>query len=182
MAAELAESYELDPFAALLLVSRGVTADNADEFLYPQCDIDPFLLPDMEKAANRIRRAIESFEKIAVFGDYDADGVTSAAVMYSYLESRGADVICHIPDRINEGYGISPQAVESLKERGVSLIITVDNGISAFDAAKTAKELSVDLVITDHHKQSGELPEAVAVVDPQRTDCNIPFRDCGRSI
>lgn len=97
--------------------------------------------------------------------------------MYSYLESRGADVICHIPDRINEGYGISPQAVENLKERGVSLIITVDNGISAFDAAKTAKELSVDLVITDHHKQSGELPEAVAVVDPQRTDCNIPFRD-----
>ena len=177
MAAELAESYELDPFAALLLVSRGVTADNADEFLYPQCDIDPFLLPDMEKAANRIRKAIESFEKIAVFGDYDADGVTSAAVMYSYLESRGADVICHIPDRINEGYGISPQAVENLKERGVSLIITVDNGISAFDAAKTAKELSVDLVITDHHKQSGELPEAVAVVDPQRTDCNIPFRD-----
>ena len=114
MAAELAESYELDPFAALLLVSRGVTADNADEFLYPQCDIDPFLLPDMEKAANRIRKAIESFEKIAVFGDYDADGVTSAAVMYSYLESRGADVICHIPDRIKEGYGISPQAVENL--------------------------------------------------------------------
>ena len=178
IAAEIAENCGVDPFAAYLLVARGLTDEFlVESFLYDTDISDPFLLPDMEKACERIRSAIENGEKITVFGDYDADGVTSTALLYSYLSKNGANVDYYIPDRAGEGYGMNVDAVESLKERGTSLIITVDNGISAIEEIEKAKELSIDVVVTDHHQCGEILPCAVAVVDPHRKDCDIEFRE-----
>ena len=131
----------------------------------------------MDKAVKRIEKAIDTFEKIAIFGDYDADGITASALIYSYLETRGANVVRYIPDRLIEGYGLSIEAVESLANDGVKLIVTVDNGVSAIDEAETAARLGVDLIITDHHKVPAELPRAVSVVDPNRPDCPSEFKD-----
>ncbi|MBO5858048.1 MAG: single-stranded-DNA-specific exonuclease RecJ [Clostridia bacterium] len=178
IAAEIAENCGVDPFAAYLLVARGLTDEFlVESFLYDTDILDPFLLPDMEKACERIKSAIENGEKITVFGDYDADGVTSTALLYSYLSKNGANVDYYIPDRAGEGYGMNIDAVESLKERGTSLIITVDNGISAIEEIEKAKELSIDVVVTDHHQCGEILPDAVAVVDPHRKDCDIEFRE-----
>ncbi|MBQ6935350.1 MAG: single-stranded-DNA-specific exonuclease RecJ [Clostridia bacterium] len=178
IAAEIAENCGVDPFAAYLLVARGLTDEFlVESFLYDTDIIDPFLLPDMEKACERIKSAIESGEKITVFGDYDADGVTSTALLYSYLSENSANVDYYIPDRAGEGYGMNIEAIESLKERGTSLIITVDNGISAVEEIEKAKELSIDVVVTDHHQAGEVLPDAVAVVDPHRKDCDIEFRE-----
>ncbi|MBQ5883064.1 MAG: single-stranded-DNA-specific exonuclease RecJ, partial [Clostridia bacterium] len=125
----------------------------------------------------RIKSAMDSNEKITIFGDYDADGVTSTALLYSYLSKNGANVDYYIPDRAGEGYGMSVAAIENLKERGTSLIITVDNGISAIEEIERAKELSIDVVVTDHHQAGEVLPDAVAVVDPHRKDCDLEFRE-----
>ncbi len=178
-AATLAESCEIDPFLSLLLYSRGFSDDEQIyDFLHPDAMLsDPFELIDMEAAAERVEQAIEGFEKIAVFGDYDADGVTAAALLYLYLRERGANVVCILPDRMRDGYGLSPEAVERLFESGVRLIVTVDNGIAALDAAARAKELGIDLVVTDHHRPGEVLPDAVAVVDPHRADCPSEFKD-----
>ena len=137
---------------------------------------DPFLLKDMDKAAARITRAVDNMEKIAVYGDYDADGVTSTAMLYSYLETRGADVIFYIPQREGEGYGMNMGAVEYLKEQGVSLIVTVDNGISSVQEVARANELGIDVVVTDHHRPQEILPDAVAVVDAYRPDDTSPYK------
>ncbi|MBQ8004467.1 MAG: single-stranded-DNA-specific exonuclease RecJ, partial [Oscillospiraceae bacterium] len=137
---------------------------------------DPFLMCDMQKAVERIGQALVNNEKIAVYGDYDADGVTSTYILVHFLRSLGADVSYHIPDRFEEGYGVSAAALESLAESGVSLVITVDTGITAIDEVRYAKELGLDLVITDHHKCAPELPEACAVVNPNREDCTYPFK------
>lgn len=178
-AAGLAENCELDPFLALLLCARGITDEaEAEEYLSAELDFsDPYELADMEKAVERISSALENFEKIAVFGDYDADGVTSTALLYLYLQAQGANVVYRIPDRQREGYGISCTAVQELYESGVKLIVTVDNGISALEEAALAKELGVDMVITDHHTPGAVLPDAVAVVNPHRADCPSEFKD-----
>ena len=176
LCAEISEEYCIPPFAALLAVSKGIVEDEelseffSDEMIYMS---DPFELPDMDKAVERIEKAIGENEKICVFGDYDADGVTSTALLYTYLKKRGADVIYYIPDRNLEGYGMNLSAIDKIKEQEVKLVITVDNGISAFEEAKRIKELSMELVVTDHHRASEELPEAVAVVDPFRFDCQL---------
>ncbi len=136
---------------------------------------DPYLLIDMSKAAAVINEAIENGETICVYGDYDCDGVTSTAILYDYLLNMGAEVICYIPER-SEGYGLNMAAIDSIKENGASLIITVDNGISAIEEAKYIKELGMKLVITDHHQPSEQLPEAEAVVDPYRKNCTSPFK------
>jgi len=178
IAAEIAENCGVDPFAAYLLVARGLTDEFlVESFLYDTDISDPFLLPDMEKACERIKSAMKNGEKITVFGDYDADGVTSTALLYSYLSKNGANVDYYIPDRAGEGYGMNIDAIESLKERGTSLIITVDNGISAIEEIEKAKELSIDVVVTDHHQCGEVLPCAVAIVDPYRKDCDIEFRE-----
>ena len=178
IAAEIAENCGVDPFAAYLLVARGMTDEFlVESFLYDTDISDPFLLPDMEKACERINKAIDGGEKITVFGDYDADGVTSTALLYSYLFKNGANVDYYIPDRAGEGYGMSVSAMELLKERGTSLVITVDNGISAIEEVEKAKELSIDVVVTDHHQAGDCLPDAVAVVDPHRKDCEMDFRE-----
>ncbi len=174
LAVQLAQQLGIDPFAALLAASRGF--DNIDElsdFFDPDAplQLSPLSIADMAKAAERINRAIDCGELICVFGDYDADGVTATALLFSYLETRGANVIYYIPDRLSEGYGLNIGAVEALAAKGVKLIVTVDNGVSAIDEAIRAKELGVELIVTDHHKVGEILPDAEAVVDPHREDC-----------
>ena len=178
LAADIAENCGIEPFAAFLLCARGMTDEfEVESFLYDTDLIDPFTLPDMAEAVERVSVAIESSERITVFGDYDADGVTSTALLYSYLVSRGANVDCYIPDREGEGYGMNNCAIDALKERGTSLIITVDNGISAIDEIKYANALGIDVVVTDHHRVGEVLPEAIAVVDPHREDSLCEFSE-----
>lgn len=177
-AAAFAQTYGVPFFLAMLMNIRGFDdAAHLREFLGEGEPLsDPFLLKDMDKAAARITRAVDNMEKIAVYGDYDADGVTSTAMLYSYLETRGADVIFYIPQREGEGYGMNMGAVEYLKEQGVSLIVTVDNGISSVQEVARANELGIDVVVTDHHRPQEILPDAVAVVDAYRPDDTSPYK------
>ena len=177
-AAAFAQTYGVPFFLAMLMNIRGLDdAAHLREFLGEGEPLsDPYLLKDMDKAAARITRAVDNMEKTAVYGDYDADGVTSTAMLYSYLESRGADVIFYIPQREGEGYGMNMGAVEYLKEQGVSLIVTVDNGISSVEEVARANELGIDVVVTDHHRPQEILPDAVAVVDAYRPDDTSPYK------
>ena len=177
-AAAFAQTCGVPFFLAMLMNIRGLDdAAHLREFLGEGEPLsDPFLLKDMDKAAARITRAVDNMEKIAVYGDYDADGVTSTAMLYSYLETRGADVIFYIPQREGEGYGMNMGAVEYLKEQGVSLIVTVDNGISSVQEVARANELGIDVVVTDHHRPQEILPDAVAVVDAYRPDDTSPYK------
>ncbi len=179
-AAEIAERYELSPFAAVLLASKNFEdEEELEAFLSDENTflVDPYELPDMDKAVIRINRAIENFERIMVYGDYDADGVSSTALLYLYLRQRGADVQYYIPERLTEGYGMNLDAVRKIKERDVQLIITVDNGISAVLEAEKIKALGMELVVTDHHRPGDTLPDAVAVVDPYREDYEGAFNE-----
>ena len=178
-AAAIAEEFCLEPLAALLLTARGLyDSEEIEHFLFEDdLYIDPFSITDIDRAAERIGRAVDSFEKIMIFGDYDADGVTSTALLYLYLSSKGADVDYYIPDRVSEGYGISCESIRSFADMGVKLIITVDNGINAVEETALAKQLGMDVVITDHHKVGDTLPEAEAVVNPHRADCDCGFED-----
>ncbi len=182
LAEDITEQYDIEPFLAHLLVSRGITDDTElENFCFDSAVLlDPYELKDMDKAVERINEALEKGEKIAVYGDYDADGVTATALLYLYFKSLGIEVTAYIPDRNSEGYGLNMKAIKSLCEEGVQLIITVDNGISAHREAEYIKELGMDLVITDHHKATENIPEAVAVVNPHRLDCPSSFKDyCG---
>lgn len=177
--AELAYEYGYDELAVFLLAARGVTEpEDIDEFLNYNTDLsDPFFIKDMDKAVVRIRTAIETGEKIAVYGDYDADGVTATALLYLYLESQGADVTYYIPSRMEEGYGLHNDAINTLEQKGVKLIITVDNGINSCNEAEYIKSKGIDLVVTDHHQPGSVLPEAVAVVNPHRADDMSDFKE-----
>ena len=184
LASTIAERYSIDPLTALLLTQRGFdTFDKLDEFFDDSEEwIDPFLLPDMEKAVERINDAIFDGERICVYGDYDCDGVTSTTILYSYLEAQGADVTYMLPERERDGYGLSNQVVDRIAATGTRLIVTVDNGISAVEEAKYIKEKGMELVVTDHHLEGDELPDCVAIVDPHRNDRDCPFEDyagCG---
>ena len=164
---------------ALVLAARGVsTPQEAEAFLSSGPDLlqDPMAMADMDRAAARIRQALEAGETIAVYGDYDVDGITSTCLLTSFLRDRGGTVLSYIPDRMEEGYGLSCAAVDLLKGRGVSLIVTVDCGITAVEEARHAAEIGVDLVITDHHECKESIPQAAAVVDPRRPDCPYPFK------
>ncbi len=176
----IAEELNISPYAALLASGRGVnTVEEAKEF-FGFCDApttDPFDFPDMYRAVKRIKKALDNFERVAVYGDYDADGVTATALLYSYLEMQGADVVYCVPNRHTEGYGLSYNAIDNISRMGAKLIITVDNGISATEEAKYIRQLEMDLIVTDHHLPGDELPDAVAVVDPHRQDCILPFKD-----
>ncbi len=177
---QTAEELNIDPHAVLLAYTRGIEdVYSAAEFFGVEEGeyADPFDFPDMEKAVERIRQAVDNFESIAVFGDYDVDGVTATAVLYMYLESLGAKVSYYIPDRHSEGYGLSKEAVKKLCDCGINLIVTVDNGISAVEEAEYIKSLGMELVVTDHHLPGDVLPDAVAVVDPHRADCYLDFKD-----
>ncbi len=176
---ELSKKYGLPVFSSMLLTIRGITErEDIERFFSNECDLsDSFLIKDMDKAVNRIKDAVVSYEKICVYGDYDCDGVTSTAILYSFLESMGANVIYYIPNRNDEGYGMNMEAVKKLNDKKVKLIITVDNGIAAIDEINYANQLGIDVVVTDHHKPLDILPNAVAVVNPHRADDNSPFKD-----
>ena len=176
----MANSLEIPPLLAMMLDIRGITKEeNVINFLQENKEFsDPFLMKDMDKAVERITTAVENGEKICVYGDYDADGVTSTSLLYSYLrDSLGADVMFYIPTRTGEGYGMNKGAVDKIHSLGVTLIITVDNGISAREEIDYANSLGIDTVITDHHMPSGAIPKAVAVVNAHQQGDKSPFKD-----
>ena len=177
LAISLAERHNLFAIAALIASSRGIDTDEKIRaFFYDELDFfSPWDIPDMDKAVYAINQALENFDRIAICGDYDADGITASALLYSYLEEQGADVICRIPDR-SEGYGLKKEAIDYFAEQGVKLIITVDCGISSIEEAEYAKEKGIRLVVTDHHIVGDALPDCYAVVDPYRADCNCRFK------
>ncbi|MBP3484533.1 MAG: single-stranded-DNA-specific exonuclease RecJ [Oscillospiraceae bacterium] len=178
-AALLAEGYP--PLLAAMLNIRGIaTAEEARRFLYGGAEslIDPMRMKDMDKAVRRIKAAFAAGETVAVYGDYDVDGITATCLLTDWLRSCGMDCCPYIPDRIEEGYGLNSAAIDSLKNKGVSLIISVDCGITAVDEAKHAREVGVDLIITDHHEcREQALPEAVAVINPKQDGCDYPNKD-----
>ena len=170
------------PLTAMVLAARGIrNPAEAHARLDCNCQMpDPFLMKDMALAAGRVGLAMSRGEKIAVFGDYDVDGITSTCLLTHFLRRDGADVVSYIPGRLEEGYGLNPIAIHQLHGEGVKLIITVDCGITAVAEAQLCKELGIDLVITDHHECKDTLPEAIAVVDPHRPDCAYPHGNlCG---
>ncbi len=166
------------PLTAMVLAARNITdADSAHHYLDCNCSLyDPFLLTDMDMAVGRVGLAMTRGEKIAVFGDYDVDGITSTCLLTDFLRRNGANCVSYIPGRLEEGYGLNPIAIHQLHQEGVTLIITVDCGITAVAEALLCKELGIDLVITDHHECKDTLPEAVAVVNPHRPDGGYPHK------
>ena len=167
------------PLTAMVLASRGVSSQ-AEAARYLDCNaslIDPFAMTDMALAAGRVGLAMSRGEKIAVFGDYDVDGITATCLLTDFLRRNGADVVSYIPGRLEEGYGLNPIAINQLHGEGVKLIITVDCGITAVCEAELCRELGIDLVITDHHECKDVLPHAVAVVDPHRPDGGYPHKN-----
>ena len=177
---QMARDLAVSPIVAQLLINRGYTdAASARSFLHMESEMlcDPFLLRDIEPAIARIRRALECGERITVYGDYDVDGVTSVCTLYLFLRRYSEHISYYIPNRANEGYGVSKSAIEKLAGEGTGLIITVDTGITANEEVLYAASLGVDVVVTDHHECRSELPEAVAVINPHRPDCPYPFKE-----
>lgn len=165
---------------AKVFLSRGIDdIGYINEFLNPSLEnlLDPFLMKDMEKAVNRIIKAVNGGERITVYGDYDVDGITSTSILMNFLKSLGADVDFFIPDRINEGYGLSVEAIDKLLKESPSLIITVDCGITSIEEVEYINKNNIDIIITDHHKCMEEIPGAYAVVNPKRSDCSYPFKE-----
>jgi single-stranded-DNA-specific exonuclease len=177
-AEHLARTKNLSPLIAQLLYNRGITEpDQVEPFLAADERLlaDPFLLPDMDKAISRVYRALLSAENIAIYGDFDADGITATTLLAQGISSLGGRVIPYIPRRIEEGYGLNHAALESLHKQGVSLVVTVDCGISTVDEVERAQSMGLDVVITDHHTVPSQIPPAIAAVDPKRADSHYPF-------
>lgn len=178
------EKYNIGRLAAEILVRKNLSKDEIEIFLSPKRNnfYDPFMMPDMEKAVDRISKAIENKEKMLVYGDYDADGITSSSILIRFFKSMGVEVGVYIPNRISEGYGLNNEALKKIAADGVNLIITVDTGITAINQVEFARELGMDVIVTDHHEPGDEIPNAVAVVDCKRKDNKYPFRElagCG---
>ena len=179
----LAQALNVEGFVATLLVQRGIeTFEEAKAFFRPSLDHlhDPFLMKDMDKAVERIEKAIANQERILVFGDYDVDGTTAVSLVSSYLKSYYPDIATYIPDRYLEGYGVSYKGIDFAEDNGFTLIIALDCGIKSIDHVAYAKEKQIDFIICDHHRPGDHLPEAAAVLDPKRSDCNYPYDElCG---
>ncbi|WP_321371006.1 single-stranded-DNA-specific exonuclease RecJ [uncultured Draconibacterium sp.] len=181
----LSAALNVNMVIARLLVQRGIkTYPEAKAFFRPRLsDLhDPFLMKDMDKAVARLDKAIENQEKVIVYGDYDVDGTTSVALMYSFLKQRIEDIEYYIPDRYSEGYGISPKSIDYAVEKGVTLIVALDCGIKAVEKIAKAKERGLDFIICDHHNPDDEVPPAVAVLDAKQSDCQYPYKElsgCG---
>lgn len=182
----LAQVLNVEDFVAQLLVQRGIeTFEEAKHFFRPSLDHlhNPYLMKDMDKAIERIENAIENQERILVFGDYDVDGTTAVSLVSSYLKSFYPNVATYIPDRYDEGYGVSFKGIDFADDNGFSLIIALDCGIKSIDHVAYAKERNINFIICDHHRPGETLPEAVAILDPKRTDCNYPYDElCGCGI
>ena len=177
---EIAKKYEINKLLATILVNRDITEKQTiEKFLNPKRNdfYDPYLMPDMEIAVERIIKAIEKNEKILIYGDYDVDGITSVTVLKSFLEERGITISEYIPKRLKEGYGLNKKAIEEIAKQGIQLMITVDCGISAVEEVEYANKLGIETIITDHHEPGNELPKALAVVDAKRKDNTYPFRN-----
>ena len=182
----LASQLRMSPVLANLLVQRGIdTVEKAQKFFSPSLrDLhDPFLMKDMERAVERIEKAVKTGEKVMIYGDYDVDGTTAVALVYKFLSQIGhKNLLFYIPDRYVDGYGISIRSIDHAVRKGVTLVIALDCGIKAVEKVAYAKEKGVDFIICDHHLPAEEIPQAVAVLDPKRTDCNYPFDElsgCG---
>ncbi len=177
---EISTKLNIHPVVTKLLYARGYTSSKEmDAFLSMESErlCNPFDMVDMEKGVLRIAKAIQNSEKITIYGDYDVDGVTSVATLYLYLRYLGANVSYYIPNRTTDGYGVTTAALDLLKEGGTSLVITVDTGITASAEVEYAKTLGIEFVVTDHHECHGEIPDAVAVINPHRPDCPYPFKE-----
>lgn len=174
------EIFDIPLIVAKVLLNRGFTdAAEAKKFLDKDSDnfYSPLLLCDIDKAVERIKKAIATKEKVVVYGDYDVDGITSTALVVRYLRSEGVNADYYIPDRQNEGYGINMSAIDKIHKSGATLLISVDTGITAFEETLYAKKLGIDVIITDHHECKDVLPDAAAVINPKRNDCEYPFKD-----
>lgn len=179
----LAQALNVEDFVATLLIQRGIeTFEDAKNFFRPSLEHlhDPYLMKDMDKAVARIESAIENKENIMVFGDYDVDGTTAVSLVSSYLKSHYPNIATYIPDRYNEGYGISYKGIDYADDNGISLIIALDCGIKSIDHIAYAKAKNIDFIVCDHHRPGEFLPDAVAVLDPKREDCSYPYDElCG---
>lgn len=175
---ELAAELGLSPTLCLLLVQRGIaSAREVRKFFKPNLNDlhDPFLMPDMFKAVKRLNKALGNKEKILIYGDYDVDGTTAVSLVYKFLRPYSSTIDFYIPDRYDEGYGVSYKSIDYAVENGISLIITLDCGIKAIDKVAYANERGIDFIICDHHMPDDELPAAVAVLDAKRTDSQYPY-------
>ena len=159
------DTYDVSEIMAKLMIARNIEFDEINNFLKGSLDDlkDPYDLKDMEKLVDRIDRAIKNNEKICIYGDYDVDGITSITIMYQFLTKLGAHVMYYLPDRLIEGYGINNNALDEIKDKGVTLVITVDCGITAISEVEHAKEIGLDICITDHHECAETIPDAVAI-------------------
>jgi len=176
---EISEKFNISKLLAKILVNRDMVEDEKIKvFLEPTRNdfYDPFLMPDMEKAVDRIIKAIENKEKVMIYGDYDVDGITSITVLKKFLEERGLDAGYYIPNRLEEGYGLNKEAIEQIVNQKYTLMITVDCGISGIEEIELCNNLGIDVIVTDHHEQLDELPNAYAIIDAKRKDNTYPFR------
>lgn len=175
---KITKTYNISEIMAKLLVSRNIEYDKINNFLNGDLSYlyDSFEMKDMDKLVERIISAKNNNEKICIYGDYDVDGITSITIMYKFLTTLGIDVIYYLPDRLLEGYGINTQALDNIKEKGASLVITVDCGITAVEEIKYAQSIGLDVCITDHHECSDDLPNCIAVVNPKQKDDTFPFK------
>jgi len=180
---ELQESFSkglgISAVTAQLLINRGINSlDNADNFINSSLKSfhDPYRMKDMDKAVQRIIQAVKAKEKIFIYGDYDVDGITATSLLILFFREMNVDASYYIPKRAGEGYGLNLNAITKIKEQGGKLIITVDCGITAVKEGKAIKEMGLDLIITDHHQLSANLPEAVAILHPGQEDCKYPFK------
>lgn len=183
---KLEENYKISKLLATIMVNRGIYEDKAEVFLNPTRNDfhNPFDMPDMEKAVQRILQAVENNEKTIIYGDYDVDGITSITILKKYLKDRGLECDYYIPNRLKEGYGLNTEAIEKIVKDGYNLIITVDCGITANEEIEMANRLGTDIIITDHHEPGEKIPtEAVAVIDCKRKDNKYPFKElCGAGV
>ena len=175
----IAEKYKINKLLASIIANRKIKDEDIEKFLHPtrQNFHDPFLMPDMNIAVERIIKAIENNEKTIIYGDYDVDGITSITVLRSFLEDRGLHVDSYIPNRLEEGYGLNKPAIEKIAKENYTLMITVDTGISGIEEIEYANSLGIETIVTDHHEVGDELPKALAVVDAKRKDNQYPCRD-----
>ncbi|HOR30581.1 MAG TPA: DHH family phosphoesterase, partial [Candidatus Syntrophosphaera thermopropionivorans] len=175
---DISVSLKCPKIVAELLYRKGlITIEEIDAFLHPRLDglFDPFLFPDMEKAVQRIIRAIDKGEKITIYGDYDVDGTTATTLLYLGLNRIGANIDYYIPHRMIDGYGLSLSSLDQLKENGTALIISVDCGVNALEEIEAINKRGMEIIITDHHNPKEELPEAVAIINPKLPGCTYPF-------
>lgn len=176
---EISKNFQISPLTSIILYNRGIREDEAiKKFLSKDLGVmyDPFLMRDMDKAVERIYAAKNSGEKITIYGDYDVDGITAIAILYKHLKELGVSVDYYVPDRMQEGYGVNRDALDKIKLSGSSLIITVDTGITAVEECEYARQIGLDVIVTDHHECKEVIPDAYAAIDPKRKDCSYPFK------